>query len=105
MSSTIAQGRNATLIPLSPEQEPELHIASLIVHTRPEALAQTRTWLLAHPGVEIHAESAQGKLVVVMESEQTRDILDLIDATLEQTGVVNAALVYHEILTPEEESQ
>lgn len=80
-----------------------LHIASLIAHVRPEQLAFVREWLsdvsntLVH--AEIHAETAQGKLVIVTESEAEKAIADFLDALRNQPGVLNAALVYHEYLS------
>ncbi len=82
----------------------EWHVASVAIHTRPEALEQTVQWLTRRAGTEVHAQSHQGKLVVVTESENPQDILDLIDEAVEQPGVVNAALVYHEVI-PSEEAQ
>ncbi|MDQ2076723.1 chaperone NapD [Marinimicrobium sp. ABcell2] len=101
MSSTISRG--ASIIATEPA-EPELHIASLVVHTRPEKMAEVKQWLLQQPNVEIHAEDERGKLVVVTEHERAQPILDLIDQAHDLPGVANAALVYHEILT-ELESQ
>lgn len=80
----------------------EWHVASVAIHTRPEALDQTIQWLERRPATEVHAQSHQGKLVVVIESENPQDILDLIDDAIEQPGVVNAALVYHEVIPSEE---
>lgn len=81
--------------------EKPLHIASLVIHVRPDNLTELKHWLLSQDGVEIHAESAQGKLVVVMETRDQQKILNLIDAAAVQPGALNAALVYHEILTEE----
>lgn len=100
--------------PLSPHTIPvqditqtpmQLHIASLVAHVRPEQLAATRSWLLAQPStgnaiqVEIHAEDAQGKLVLVTESEEEKAIVNFLDELRAQPGVLNAALVYHEYLS------
>ncbi|MCK9563339.1 MAG: chaperone NapD [Bacteroidales bacterium] len=102
MSSTHLEKRTPALIPLT-TVAPELHVASLIVHARPQALAAVKDWLWRQPGVEVSAESEQGKLVVVMESEHAQPILDLIDATQVLAGVINAALVYHEVIAADEE--
>lgn len=88
----------AELIPLHPES---LHIASIIAHVQPAALARIQQWLEEKPGVEIHAQSDQGKLVLVMETPREQEILDLIDDITAQPGALNAALVYHEILQEE----
>lgn len=83
----------------------EWHVASVAIHTRPEALGQTVEWLEHRPRTEVHAQSQQGKLVVVTESDDPQDILDLIDDAIEQPGVVNASLVYHEVIPSEEASE
>lgn len=85
---------------------PQLHIASLIAHVRPEQLAPLRQWLSDEKNTliraEIHAESAQGKLVIVTESEQEKAIADFLDTLRGQPGVLNAALVYHEYLSAQD---
>lgn len=78
-----------------------LHIASFLVHVRPEHCRKVAQWLAAQPDSEIHAEDPSGKLVVVMESEREGRILDLIDAVQTRPGVLGAALVYHQMLDPE----
>ncbi len=92
----------------------EWHVASVIVHTRPDALVATREWLTelaeSDPGgelksAEVHADSEQGKLVLVLESTGSQAILDVIDQTSVRAGVLNAALVYHEVIPPEEHPQ
>lgn len=85
---------------------PQLHIASLIAHVRPDQLVGVRHWLSGLPDTvirtEIHAESAQGKLVIVTESEQEKAIVNFLDELRAQPGVVNAALVYHEYLSAQD---
>lgn len=100
MSAASMIERTESLIPLL-DTNADLHVASLVVYCRPDALDDARDWLLQKRGVEIHAQNEQGKLVVVMESHDAQDILDLIDAAHEQPGIVNAALIYHEIVAPE----
>ena len=78
------------------------HIASLVAHVRPQQLDEIKHWLLQQPLVEIHGESAQGKLVILAESASEKTIADLLDQLRQQQGVLNAALVYHEILSAED---
>lgn len=73
-----------------------LHVASLIVHVRPEKMLQLKEWLAASSQIEIHAESVQGKLVLVTESDCEQAILRILDELRARAGVLNAALVYHE---------
>ena len=75
-----------------------LHIASLLLHCRAELLPAIKANLLRLPGVELHQESASGKLVVVLEAEHESRILEVIQQVQELPGVLNAALIYHEEL-------
>lgn len=82
-----------------------LHIASIVIHVRPQYVSDIRHWLEGASNnvlhTEIHAESEQGKFVVVIETENEKHILALLDAVLEQPGALNSALVYHEIINEE----
>lgn len=77
-----------------------LHIASLLVHVRPEHGQEVARWLAAQPESEVSAEDPAGKLVVVVESLRETRILELIDAIQIRPGVLGAALVYHQVLDP-----
>ena len=81
-----------------------LHIASLLVHCRPELLDAVKRNLVLLPGLELHQESAAGKVVVVLEAEHESAILQTIDQIQQLPGVLNAALIYHELLTLEGEA-
>lgn len=78
-----------------------LHIASLLVHARPELFAAVKANLRLLPGLELHQESPVGKLVVVIEANNEQQILQRIDQINNIPGVLNAALVYHELLASE----
>jgi len=77
-----------------------LHIASLLVHVRPELFAAVKANLRLLPGLELHQESPVGKLVVVLEAGHESQILQCIEQISNIPGVLNAALVYHELLDP-----
>ena len=78
-----------------------LHIASLLVHARPELFEAVKANLSLLDGVELHQQSPMGKLVVVLETANEQQILERIDQISNLPGVLNAALVYHELLSPE----
>lgn len=78
-----------------------LHIASLLVHARPELFEAVKTNLRLLDGLELHQESPLGKLVVVLETEHEQQILERIEQISNLPGVLNAALVYHELLAAE----
>lgn len=81
-----------------------LHVASIVVHAQPAMLDPVSAWLEQQSGTEIYGRDDQGKLVVVIESHNSQDVLDVIDNVQLQPGVLNAALVYHELVPPEEDT-
>lgn len=82
----------------------QLHVASFIVHVRPAAIEDIAAWLTQQPRVEIYTRSEEGKFAVVMESDHEHAVLELLDRLTEQPGVLNAALIYHEIIDGEEDA-
>lgn len=80
-----------------------VHIASLLVHCRPEFLDAVKRNMALLPGLELHQESPAGKVVVVLEAEHESRILQTIGDIQQLPGVLNAALIYHELLTVEGE--
>jgi len=84
---------------------PSLHIASLLVHCQPEQLAAVRANLARLPDLELHQSSAAGKQVVVLEARDEAAILERLQAIQQLPGVLNAALIYHELLDTEGEAR
>ncbi|OLU23003.1 glutamate synthase [Pseudomonas sp. PA15(2017)] len=78
-----------------------LHIASFIVHARPEQLDAVLANLRLLDDLDVHQHSPQGKAVVVIEARDEKLILQRIDQVNALPGVLNAALIYHECLTSE----
>ncbi|MDN3678792.1 chaperone NapD [Vibrio tapetis subsp. quintayensis] len=77
----------------------EVHISSLIVHVKPDHLAETKSKIVSYPGAEIYGESEEGKLIVVMETENQGYVTDTIDKINNLEHVLSTALVYHQIET------
>jgi len=75
----------------------ELHISSLVVHARPEALARIRPALTRLAGVEIHAEAPNGKMVITLETESEQTIVEHINTISLLDGVLAATLVFHHV--------
>ena len=78
-----------------------VHIASLLVHCRPELLPALLANLQCLPDVELYQHSPEGKLVVVLETGHEQQILERIEQLQQLPGVLNVALIYHELLSPE----
>lgn len=74
--------------------EQEVHIAGIVVYSLPAHLDAAKARIVCLPGAEIHAASPDGKLIVTLETESTRRILDYMDAIRALPGVVDVALVY-----------
>lgn len=74
--------------------DPEIHIAGVLVQARPASLAAVRDALPSIPGAELVADSAEGRLAVLLEGEGAAAVLSALDALRELPGVLNVALVY-----------
>ncbi|QUJ66746.1 chaperone NapD [Photobacterium sp. GJ3] len=75
----------------------EVHISSLVIHVKPEGLAQVKARVNAIPQAEVYGESPAGKLVVVLETASHREVADLIDIIHAYEHVLTAFLVFHQI--------
>ncbi|AFN77308.1 chaperone NapD [Stutzerimonas nitrititolerans] len=82
----------------------QIHITSLLVHCRPEQMTAVKANLALLPGLELHQESAAGKVVVVLEAEHESQILKTLEQIQNLPGVLNAAMIYHELLSTEGEA-
>ena len=80
-------------------EQTEVHISSMVVHAMPDYLPVVKKYIEELPGVEIHAESPNGKLVVVLESQTQTYITDVIEKIACLDHVLSTALVYHQIET------
>ncbi len=71
-----------------------MNLASLVVHTRPGDREQIAGQLLALPGVEIHAATDDGRLVVTVEHDVSQVTADTLMAIHETKGVISAAITF-----------
>lgn len=74
--------------------EAEIHIAGLLVHARKGCAQSVAETLQEYPGIEIHAVSEDGKLIVVCECATGREVLAEVERMRELYDVVDVALVY-----------
>jgi len=82
-----------------------LNICGVLVHVQPERREAARCGLLALPGVEIHQEAEDGRLVITIEDADGAPAAFTLSKLHEIEGVASAALVYHHCETddPSEE--
>ena len=69
-------------------------ICGVLVHTRPGGIEDVRGRLAGLPGVEVHAATDEGRLVVTVEDTPERLAIDTITDIFQTEGVINASLVY-----------
>jgi len=75
----------------------EVHISSLVVHCRVDAVVSVIAAINAMPDAEVPQHSAQGKLVVLLETPAEANIMERISEIEHLPGVINTALAYHQI--------
>ena len=71
-----------------------MNISSAIVHIAPASLEEACAVLSGMPGVEIHARSPEGKVVVTLEDEDTNSAADKFVSLHGIAGVLSVAMVY-----------
>ena len=81
----------------------EYHITSLVVHAAPTALQRVEADINALLGCDIHAITPEGKLVVTLEGNSQKAILDNVEAINTLSGVLSASLIYHQVEPLEQE--
>lgn len=72
-----------------------MNISSAIVHTRSGQAPRVRAALQQLAGVEVHAATDDGRLIITFEGESDGDIVQVFDRIQQTEGVLSAALVYH----------
>ncbi|GAA3531552.1 chaperone NapD [Zobellella aerophila] len=74
----------------------EWHVASLVVHCRPERLAAAQQTIVALPGAETPVTEERGKLVVLLEGPSQKSVVSLIEQIALLDGILSTTLIYHE---------
>jgi nitrate reductase NapD len=72
-----------------------VNISGLIVYARPAAFQALRARLAEIPGVEVHATTAEGRMVVTVERPTDGEMTGVFDRIGTLDGVAATALVYH----------
>ena len=71
-----------------------MNISSAIVHVSHARLDEACTILTGMPGVEIHARTPEGKVIVTLEDHDTNSAADSYVALHGIPGVMAVAMVY-----------
>ena len=73
-----------------------MNISSAIIHARPGAVSIVEAGLATLDGVEVHAVSPEGKLIVTIETEDDGSNVATYERIGQLDGVMSAAMVYHQ---------
>ncbi|GGC80622.1 chaperone NapD [Marinobacter halophilus] len=87
------------------QERDELHVASFLVHVRPEQLTAVISLLAITSGLEEGTTDPSGKLVVLAEGACHQDLLAAMELIESVPGVLDCILVYHEVMSVEEAKQ
>ena len=71
------------------------HIASVLVQGWPDKIPAIESELTRLAGVESHASSETGKLILTLEADNDAELVETMDRIQLAEGVVNVSLVYH----------
>lgn len=72
-----------------------MNITGILVAAQPGQAEQLRALLTAMPGVEVHAVTPEGRMVVTVERAADAEMTAAFDDINRLPGVLSAALVYH----------
>ena len=75
----------------------EAHISRLVVHCRPEKQDAISQAINKLQDTEVSLSDPSGKLVVLLEGEHEKDILNTIKQIEIMDGILSASMVFHQI--------
>lgn len=76
-------------------QAPQIHIASFVLLATVNTLPEILRHLSLLPSVEVVAQDANGRIVLLIEAEHERRIADYADVIRLLSGVLSLSMVEH----------
>lgn len=73
-----------------------MNISSAIVYARPMQEEAVRAQLCSLDGVEVHASTEDGKMIVTIESESDHTAIDTYKAIEHLPGVLSVAMIFQQ---------
>jgi len=81
-----------------------MNISSAVVYAKPQQEATLRAQLMQLPGVEIHANTADGRLIVTLECDDDVQAIDLYRTIEHLPGALSVAMIFQQTESnPEQE--
>ena len=81
---------------MAPIERHILYISSAIVYSRPCQDGALREQLIQVPGVEVHAVSEDGKIIVTIEAENDHGAIDIYETIARLDDVLNVAMIFQQ---------
>lgn len=82
-----------------------MNISSVLVNALPDQIRQVQDDLAVLDGVEVHAATEEGRLIVTIEADSDKAVADMFALINHLPGVLSVAMVYHQYETdPDEEA-
>ncbi len=72
-----------------------MNISGVLVHAYPEKVAAVSRKLDAMQGIEVHASTDEGKIVVTVEQVDDGSLADTVLDLQDMPGVLSASMIYH----------
>lgn len=74
-----------------------MNISSIVVHADPVAATRVRDTIDTVPGLETHAVTDDGKLIVTIEAPSEEASVTLVESVRALPGVLSVAMVFHQL--------
>jgi nitrate reductase NapD len=82
-----------------------MNISSVLVNARSDLLPLVQENLAALNGVEVHAATEEGRLIVTIEADSDQAVANMFEEINHLPGVLSASMVYHQYESdPDEEA-
>ena len=73
-----------------------MNISSAIVYAKSEHDEALRTLLSQVPGVEVHASTDDGKMIITIETESDRTAVNIYEDIERMEGVLSVAMIFQQ---------
>lgn len=73
-----------------------MNLSSVIVIPHPEHIEAVRQRVQELPGVELHAVSPEGKMIVTVEADDDKATVQTYELISQLEGVLSASMVFHQ---------
>lgn len=73
-----------------------MNISGVLVRAYPEHVQNISKVLTQIEGVEVHGSSEDGRMVVTVEQDDTKDLSNLIASMNDVPGVLSTSMIYHQ---------